>query len=768
VTLVDRYTFGDRQHIALRMSAYVRDLATVADLTPSEQHFADADAEPPSRDDFFHALHPGDGAYIELRAIDGGNKSKNVQTEHFRTQDLQTDGFVHGLKTRMDSWIELQRKHNVYIGVATRAHAHGGTKKHCLRLTALFVDLDLTDFEEDEGRARAALERCALRPSIIVATGGGFHAYWLLSEPLELTDPTSGELAEQLLRGFAAYLGGDFQAAELARVLRVPGTLNHKYDPPRAVVLERCDVNCRYDLDSVIAVVPRIRRARARPERRSTEHRSHTGISVAWRRRLAACWLLSQEPAVEGAHGDHHTFSVCCGVAQDYDLDEDDAFDVLQEWNARCTPPWSDDDLRDKIRGVPKYASQERGAKLRFRTKEIRSRGGTSRNEVVPTSLENVRLAMAHLQVEAYCDAFAQKIFVNGDVLSDTIANHLWLAIDDRFSFRPSKELFRTVLENEARVFTVHPVRTYLDGLRWDRTPRIDTWLTTYGQAENTELTRTIGSTVLIAAVRRVRQPGCKFDELLVLESPQGWNKSTALRTLCPNDAWFSDDLQLGASSKESIECTSGKWIIEISELVGNKREHERLKSFLSRQVDGPVRLAYGHYGTEVPRQFIAIGTTNRNQYLGDPTGNRRYQPVKVRRFDLDALRRDRDQLWAEAAVREARGESIRLKQTLWDIAGEQQALREVIDPWEEILAPELGGETPWRIDKDTLWTFLRVPVERRDDRGARRLAEIMQRLGFTRQTIRKNGTPLWGWTRGEAPPLWTPFWTPEKPESEV
>ena len=165
-----------------------------------------------------------------------------------------------------------------------------------------------------------------------------------------------------------------------------------------------------------------------------------------------------------------------------------------------------------------------------------------------------------------------------------------------------------------------------------------------YAGAEDNDYSRAVASITLIAAVRRVVQPGCKFDELLIFESPQGQNKSTALRSLCPHDEWFSDDLPLGVTSKEIIERTGGKWIIEAQELMNmRKAQVEHLKSFLSRQVDGPVRLAYARTPTELPRQFIIIGTTNSTSYLRDATGNRRFWPIKLKLFDVKGIRADRD-----------------------------------------------------------------------------------------------------------------------------
>jgi predicted P-loop ATPase len=204
-------------------------------------------------------------------------------------------------------------------------------------------------------------------------------------------------------------------------------------------------------------------------------------------------------------------------------------------------------------------------------------------------------------------------------------------------------------------------VRAYLDGLHWDGVPRIDRWLKTYGGAKDNKFIRAVGRLALIAAVRRIRQPGCVVDEMPVLvDERPGSDKSSALRALCPDPAWFTDSLPLGGGDKEAIERLVGKWIVEASEPAGLRRgDIERMKAFLSRQVD-PARRAYGRFRTEVPRQCVFFGTTNEPVFLKD-SENRRYWPVRAGRFDAAAIARDRDQLWAEAAAAEAKGESIRL-----------------------------------------------------------------------------------------------------------
>ena len=385
---------------------------------------------------------------------------------------------------------------------------------------------------------------------------------------------------------------------------------------------------------------------------------------------------------------------------------------------------------------------------------------------------ENIRRALEQLQIELAYDMFSQQpIFKrNGGslVLQDRERNDLWLEIEARFGFRPTADYFDVVLLSLAHQKEFHPVRDYLASLEWDGKPRLDTWLVKYGGAQDTEYTRATGAAVLIAAVRRVRQPGCKFDELLVLESEQGMLKSTALRALTPNDEWFSDDLPLNVDAKQIIERTVGKWIIEAAELSGMRPAHvEHLKSMLSRQVDGPVRLAYARMPVQYPRQFIVIGTTNAHAYLKDMTGNRRYWPIRVSRFNVDLLVKERNQLWAEAAKREASGESCRLAPKLYGAAAVQQEERHAIDPWEIVILEKIAkapydsidkpgnkphvGSVQWKRERfsvSELWDIVNVPIERRTVEGQQRLGVIMQRFGFHRVTVRRNGTVSLGWGR--------------------
>lgn len=250
-----------------------------------------------------------------------------------------------------------------------------------------------------------------------------------------------------------------------------------------------------------------------------------------------------------------------------------------------------------------------------------------------------------------------------------------------------------------ARENTVHPVRDYLDGLTWDGVPRIDKLLVTYAGAMDNAYVRAIGAKTLIAGVRRVRQPGCKFDNVIVLEGSQGSGKSSFVKLLSPHVEWFSDSPIGNTESKDAPLSLQGRWIIELGEMsVLSKSGVEALKAFVSSSIDH-VRRPYGRLHEELRRQCIFIGTTNQATYLKDQTGNRRFWPVKVGIIDLDALVADRDQLWAEAAAREAEGESLFLPQELWEMAAIEQEGRVAEDPWADILRAYVDRKVVWTDD---------------------------------------------------------------------
>lgn len=210
-----------------------------------------------------------------------------------------------------------------------------------------------------------------------------------------------------------------------------------------------------------------------------------------------------------------------------------------------------------------------------------------------------------------------------------------------------------------------HPVRDYLEALpAWDGIERLDTLLVDYMAADDTPYVRAVTRKTLVAAIKRIMEPGCKVDTVLTLAGKQGIKKSSFFRLLVPDQAWFSDSLDT-FQGKEAYEALLGAWILEIAELSAVKRSDvERVKQFITKQ-DDRYRKAYGEKVETVPRQCIFVATTNSNDFLRDMTGNRRWWVVPVNAggakevfTDLPA---ERDQIWAEALMRYKAGEPIYL-----------------------------------------------------------------------------------------------------------
>lgn len=236
------------------------------------------------------------------------------------------------------------------------------------------------------------------------------------------------------------------------------------------------------------------------------------------------------------------------------------------------------------------------------------------------------------------------------------------------------------------RAAPFHPVREYLDGLEWDGYARLDRWMPTYLGSPDNDYTRAVGSKWMLGGVGRVRHPGCKFDQMLILEGLQGTEKSSALGTLGGD---FYSDAEVGnVRDKDAVMLLQRAWIQEIAEMATMTRSDVNdLKGFISRTTDR-YRPPYARTVVSLARGFILAGTINPGGggYFIDQTGNRRYWPVVTGEIDLAGLARDRDQLWAEAALRYAKGETLVLPKELWGVAAAEQSARRVSHPWEDDL----------------------------------------------------------------------------------
>lgn len=251
-------------------------------------------------------------------------------------------------------------------------------------------------------------------------------------------------------------------------------------------------------------------------------------------------------------------------------------------------------------------------------------------------------------------------------------------------------------IQTVARERPYHPVRDYLDALEWDGVRRIDGWLTIYLNVPQTPYTCAVGARWLISAVARIYQPGCKADCAMILEGVQGLKKSTALKTLAGAE-WFTDEIaDLG--SKDAAMQSHGVWIIEIGELDSMSRpEVGKVKAFMSRAVDR-YRPPYGKNLVTAGRSCVFAGSVNLREYLRDETGARRFWPVAcwdAPEIDIEALERNRDQLWAEARDRYREGSPWWLESPdLVRLAEAEQQARYEEDAWQDRIEEFLVGRS--------------------------------------------------------------------------
>lgn len=295
-----------------------------------------------------------------------------------------------------------------------------------------------------------------------------------------------------------------------------------------------------------------------------------------------------------------------------------------------------------------------------------------------------------------------------------------------------------------------HPVREWLASLRWDGTHRLDTWLCRAFGAPDTPYIRAVGAKTLIASVRRVRQPGCKFDTMPVLEGGQGIGKSRCVRRLYGPD-WFTDSMPPDLKAKDGMMAVLGVWCIEFAEIEHLIRtDPETMKAFLSRPVER-FRSPYERGMLRHPRQCVFIGTTNATDYLRDATGNRRIWPIACEHADEDWVAQHRTQLWAEAAMREASGEILWLEEDARDEATEAQDDRIMEDPWAAKVRDFLDGARltgQQTITVPDVLAAIGLATKDMNKSAEMRVALILSREGLRKKPVRegKRTRKVWLW----------------------
>ena len=450
---------------------------------------------------------------------------------------------------------------------------------------------------------------------------------------------------------------------------------------------------------------------------------------------------------------DKTLFQFACSM-RSKNLPKDAVLAAMLEYNKNhCDPPLPDATVRKKVDSAFKYQP------------------GTSEDRKRDTNIKTVSGANIwdnpHLEIQrdpwgkivGYCpptvpaiawwmkedpglvgirlELMSQQIVVEGGLPWDATVR-LWRSVDDNYLFSRMQERYKfrdkSVVrsdQNVAKAFSIFSDQNsfdalvdLLDGLpAWDGTPRKDALLVDYLGAEDNEYTRAVTSLLLRAAVARAYEPGRKYDHMVVLQGPQGIGKSTLMKKLAMRGEWFIDDVK-GIGSKEAQEQIQGRWFVEFAELAAFKgKQVETLKSFITSQAD-TYRVPYSKRPVQLPRRCVLVGTTNLGEYLEDPTGNRRFLPVRcdgsgTRDVFAAGTAEYIQQVWAEALA-DYRKDPRRGLILPESVTAEAEAMREratTEDPWVGLIGRYLRDKGPG------------VPVC---------TLQVLEAIGFDRERVKR------------------------------
>lgn len=324
----------------------------------------------------------------------------------------------------------------------------------------------------------------------------------------------------------------------------------------------------------------------------------------------------------------------------------------------------------------------------------------------------------------------------------------LWLA-QNLHLFLKSDSMLSQGVRASAVANVFHPVREWLDDLKWDGTSRLGDWLSDFAGVQKSEYSARVGRYFLIGMVARIYRPGCKMDTALILEGLQGEGKSTIARALAGE--WFSDTTFV-MGDKDSFLALRGKWAYELAELDSfNRSESTRAKAFISSSTDS-YRAPYDRISKDWPRQCVFIGTTNQYEYFKDASGNRRYWPVLcLDGLNAAGLRDVREQLFAEAVKLFRDGERWYPSKDEQDrLFTPEQEAREIADPWESAIfqwAKHCAENEVTALD--VLCGALKMEVSKIDGakQAAMRVGVCMRKLGWLKKR-RSGGGREWVYVR--------------------
>lgn len=644
---------------------------------------------------------------------------------------------------------------------------NGTLEQHAVDMTRLqwrragvFVTINETDGtgrkNENIKRIRAVwcewdrpepLPAFPLDPHLIVESSPKkYHVYWRVEG---LMPPEFDGVMQTMVSDY----GSDPNAKDRARVLRLPGFWHQKGDQFQVRIIES-SAAIPYGREEILKAFPPSSRQRSHDSQNGS--RSTIPTEEVAKIRAALAYVSSDDRdtwvavgmALRSTGAGQQAYGIWCEWAQQ--SDKFDSADSSRVWaslqptstgigaifNRAKANGWSQPYL-DRFDDQPEFMPEECGIdpdedwKAGLISRVDRKTGEATH----PCRVHNLILILENSQqwkCRIRFDEFRKGV-VDRDrewrFPGDTIELKAWLE-RNWISGEVKTSTVNEAVEAVANRNRFHPVRDWLKSLEWDQTERLPTFFSDFCGADQTPYTDAVGRSLFVSAVARIMRPGCQVDTMVTLEGEQGVGKSKLVRALF-GEAWRCEITE-APGALDFYQCMAGKWVGEFSELSAMGRvDQNRVKQALTSTCD-TYRESYGHKAQTHQRQFIFIGNTNKEEYLFDETGARRYLPISCREINAEAAADIRDQLFAEAVWRFENGEK-------WhDIPGaaEEQEKRYQFDSWQDHIGRYL--ENARRVTMtEIMEQALFLKIEKQDRSSQTRVGAILRRLGW--RVVREN-----------------------------
>jgi hypothetical protein len=344
-------------------------------------------------------------------------------------------------------------------------------------------------------------------------------------------------------------------------------------------------------------------------------------------------------------------------------------------------------------------------------------------------------------------DDYRKQTMVGGGQVADADFQRINLWLDRTYRVKVAPASVAGLVEAIAKDNARNPLQMYLRGLKWDGVARLSGWLMSGLGVADTPLHQMIGRRWMVQAVARALRPGCKADVVLVLTGKQGIRKSSALRELAGVEYFSDSPIPIGEGPRAMSQVYSA-WLHELSELASLRgKAVEDVKSFITKTHDDFQPL-YSRTQVHWARFSVFAGTTNEDYFLSDPTGARRFWPVRALKVDLDWIKQNRDQLWAEAVAALEAGECWWLDADEEKVVEEDREQYQREETWDDLVLAWLASQPRNMIDShdfDSALTAARllkmalgIDPHQHTTGNITRIGQVMKRLGYvkTRPTL--------------------------------